>query len=141
MNLILQKPYKVIWLSIPILLILSLIDIGSALDIQMHDTYFVITSFHLGILLSIILALIGFLYWLVKEKRLINWMTFIHVIVTLLTFLIIVLAGLSFKNLVQSDFGMFRVINQLIFVLVFVSIVSQIVLLINLIISSIRNEQ
>ena len=141
MNLILRKPYKVIWLSIPILLILSLIGIGSTLDIQMLDTYLVLAPSHVGISLSIILALIGLLYWLVKEKSLISWMTVSHVIATLLTFSIILLAGLSFNHLVEPDFGMFGVINQLILILVFVSMVSQIVFLINLIISAIRNGE
>lgn len=107
----------------------------------MLDTYLVLAPSHVGISLSIILALIGLLYWLVKEKSLISWMTVSHVIATLLTFSIILLAGLSFNHLVEPDFGMFGVINQLILILVFVSMVSQIVFLINLIISAIRNGE
>jgi hypothetical protein len=61
MNLILNKPYKLIWLTIPLILGLTLIGFNKTLDIQMHDTYVVIDLLSIGSLFLIILVVTGLL--------------------------------------------------------------------------------
>lgn len=140
MNQILNKPYKPIWITIPLILGLSIIGINSAIDIQMHDTYFVIASIHIGILFSIILGIIGFLYWLTRSKRLVKWMTAIHVTSTIVTFVLIVLTGLIFKKVIESDFGIFRTVNQIVLVITLIAILSQLIFATNLVVGLIRNQ-
>ena len=141
MNQILNKPYKSIWWSIPIVLGLSIIGFNSVIDIQMHDTYFVIASIHIGILFSILLGIIGLMYWLIRKKRLVDWMTAIHVISTILIFVLIVLIGLLFKKVIQSDFEMFRTVNQIMFIIILIAMFSQLLFIANLIFSLIKNKQ
>jgi heme/copper-type cytochrome/quinol oxidase subunit 1 len=140
MNQILNKPYKPIWITIPLILVLSIIGINSAIDIQMHDTYFVIASIHIGILFSIILGIIGFLYWLARSKRLVKWMTAIHVTSTIVTFVVIVLTGLIFKKVIESDFEIFRTVNQIVLVITLIAILSQLIFVTNLFVGLIRNQ-
>lgn len=80
----LPTPHKAIWSVIPVFLMIGIIFRRPTLDIQFHDTYFVI--FHLSAFFSIILMLIGLVYWQNRDKKLISWMTFIHVVWTILVF-------------------------------------------------------
>ena len=52
-----------IWLVLACFqIILGLLYRGNVLDIQVHDTYFVVSSFHLGILTALVCMLFGGLY-------------------------------------------------------------------------------
>lgn len=81
MNLQIQKPYLLFWFSIPIIIFIGFIDRNGLLDINIHDTYFVITNIHLAILISIIFGLIGLGYWIMQEtnRKLSKWLNLIHV--------------------------------------------------------------
>jgi heme/copper-type cytochrome/quinol oxidase subunit 1 len=141
MNQILNKPYKSIWWSIPIVLGLSIIGFNSAIDFEMHDTYLVISSIHIGILFSILLGIIGLMYWLIRKKRLVDWMTAIHVTSTIIIFVLIVLTGLIFKKVIESDFKIFRTVNQIMFIIILIAMLSQLVFIANLLFSLIKNKQ
>lgn len=141
MNLRLNKPYKTIWWSIPLILGLALIQFNSTMDIQMHDTYFVIPSFQIGILCSIILGIIGFLYWSSRRKELIHWMTFLHVLITITTFTLLVIIGLIWKKVILSNVGLYTIVNRIVLVTILISISIQFIFVLNLIISLIRNKE
>jgi len=134
MKIILNKPYKIIWLSIPLVIGLSLIGLNKTIDIQMHDTYLVISLFHVGILFSIILGVIGFFYWLMRKKKLINWMTVVHVIITIGSFLII-LIGAMLAKIFFLQVDTLTPLSSIILI----GLLSQLLFLFNLIFSSIRN--
>lgn len=129
-----NKPHKIIWLAIPGLLLLTAIGRNSTIDIQLHDTYYVIFTWQVGLLWSLILMIIGWWYWLAKAKELINWMTFTHVLLTIAAGYLMVLVGCFFKALITMGEGgeMFRVTNQLLFFLIIATVVSQVIFLINL---------
>lgn len=141
MNRILNKPYKTIWLANPLILGLSIIGFNSAIDIQIHDTYFVIASIYIGILFSITLGIIGFIYWLVRHKKLINWMTLSHVIITISTSALFVITGLAFKKVIETDFDRFRTVNQILVAIILIAILSQLIFIMNLVLSLIRNKE
>jgi heme/copper-type cytochrome/quinol oxidase subunit 1 len=63
------------------------------LDINIHDTYIVIALFHLAVFISIIFGFLGFGYWLVimLNRKLVNWLTIIHLIITVIGFCLILL--------------------------------------------------
>jgi len=67
-------------------------------DIQIHDTYFVLTYWHTAIIFSILLGGIGLLYWLFSRKQLIKWMTIFHTLITILPMLILFI-WIGFPNL------------------------------------------
>lgn len=74
----LPTPHKAIWSLIPVFLIIGFIFRRCTLDIMYHDTFFVFAAYHLSISFSVVLLLIGIVYWLNRHKKLIFWMTFIH---------------------------------------------------------------
>lgn len=137
----LNEPFKVVWGIIPIILILGLIGVNSNLDLQLHDTYFVIAAVHIGILFVIILGIIGWIYWRTSAKKLVPWMTLTHTIATVVSFVLIMLAASFFKELVSTNVAMFRAINQLIFLMLLIALLSQVVFIINLIISTRQDKE
>ena len=94
MKQIWDKPYQYIWLAIPLILGLSLFGLNAYIDLQFHDTYLVFALFQIGLLISIVLGAIGFIYWTIRHVKLINWMTLIHVLSTMTTFALYLMIGI-----------------------------------------------
>ncbi|MEM9544854.1 MAG: cbb3-type cytochrome c oxidase subunit I [Bacteroidota bacterium] len=92
-----NKPYLPLWYLMPFLLFAFLVNRNKTIDIQLHDTYIVLASGHLGILLSILLVLFGGIYWLVRKKKLIRWMTRVHVL-SMLILSVFLFFGLLLSN-------------------------------------------
>jgi len=140
MHFILNKPYKVIWRSIPFLIGLSLIGWNKTIDIQMHDTYFVIALFHVGIFFSIILTVLGSLYWLVRNKQLINWITIVHVIITIASFFMLLIGPIFNKGFLWqlTTITSFNH-SQYLLILILIWLIAQLFFFLNLIFSFIRN--
>lgn len=141
MNKILNNPHKSIWLTIPVIIALSMTGFNSTIDIQLHDTYFVVASIHFGIFLSIILGIIGFIYWLIRNKILVNWMTAIHVFTTISAFVLVVATELIFKDVIQGDVEAFRTVNLIVFAVMIIAFLSQFIFITNLVFSLMRNQQ
>lgn len=79
-----KQPYQLFLGSILVIWLAVLLLPSEAIDIQFHDTYFVIGYHHWALLLTIILGGIGLLYWFFQEKRMIRWMTIFHVLITII---------------------------------------------------------
>lgn len=79
------KPYLYFWLSIPILIGFGFLNGDSTFLINFKNTYFVIENSILVLILSIAFGIIGFWYWLMCKlnRKLIQWMTIVHVIITI----------------------------------------------------------
>ncbi len=140
MNSIINSPYKVIWYSVLFLIGLSIFGWNNTIDIQLHDTYFVFISIHIAVLFSIYLGVIGIIYWMIRKKKLIDWMTVLHVVFTISTFALIITTGLIFKKIIESDFKIIRTVNQILFVVFLIALLSQLIFITNLIIGLIRNK-
>jgi heme/copper-type cytochrome/quinol oxidase subunit 1 len=141
MNFVIDKPHKIFWYAIPVIIGLSMIGLNNAIDIQVHDTYIVIALIHMGLFLSIILGLIGFIYWLFRHKKLVNWMTAVHVYITTSTFILFVLSGLITTRAFERDLEVVRTVYYIIFTLILITILSQLVFTINLALSVIRDKR
>jgi len=66
-------------------------DPSSGLDINIHDTYFVMSNYHSTIILFTVYFLSGLLYWLFEKlpkKRLIKPLTIIHSTILIGSFII-----------------------------------------------------
>lgn len=93
MKKITEAPHFLFWILIPIILIIGLLKPDKTLDINIHDTYIVIALLHLAVLISIIFGILGLGYWVVIKlnRRLVNWLTVIHLIITVIGFCLILL--------------------------------------------------
>lgn len=130
-----KKPHKTAWLMILVILtppLLPMLVLGGPyshpVELQLHDTYIVTNSITVRIILSILSGIIGFFYWRMKDKKLIDWLTTIHLMTTIGTFVYI-----SFLSLQKF--------NDYQFAAIAVAVVSQLIFVANLVISSIRDEE
>ena len=73
--MILKKAWIFCWLAIPFLLLLLLLP---TIDIQQHDTYYVIEPELMMLPLGAALFVEGYLYWLCRNRSLKKWLTAFH---------------------------------------------------------------
>jgi len=115
MNIKKIKVYDLFWITSILILIIGFIyqinDPESILDINIHDTYYVIANYHLTILLFTSYFLMGLGYWLVQKlfkKRLLKSLTIIHTVILIGSFIIYWIAffygKLFLQNLVFPEF-------------------------------------
>lgn len=99
-----MKPYKLFLLTSVvfsiIVLTLDLTADKNTIDINVHDTYFVIAKFHIWVLLTLFLGMLTCVYFILhKMNRQTNSiLTFIHYLLTLVPLIVIPLCG----NFVQN---------------------------------------
>ena len=79
-----EKPYQLFFIAIGLIWLGTILIPAEAIDIQLHDTYFVIAYYHLALLITILLSGFGLGYWLFSKKPLIRWMTIFHTIITII---------------------------------------------------------
>lgn len=84
MEYIQKNPYFIFLTLIVIFLAIGFLNAEETLDINIHDTYFVISYLYFAVLLSVIYTFLAILYFaLIKLKfPLIKWLISIHVIVS-----------------------------------------------------------
>ena len=135
------------WFAIPVIIGIAAWHPNRALDIQMHDTYLVISAIHIGILWSAIFALIGFIYWVAirLNMRLNYWLALIHFSLTFLFSLAFLIETVRPKERYNSqDFQAsqeyFQWTQTLITLAILSFLLAQILLLINLIIGFSRQK-
>jgi cytochrome c oxidase subunit 1 len=63
-----NRPHILIFLLIIIVILLGLTFRNSIIDINVHDTYYVIDFLTIAILIAMVLGIIGFLGWILKKK-------------------------------------------------------------------------
>ncbi len=82
---VIRQPYLVFFGVIPILLLVGVLNRDFIVDINVHDTYYVISCYHLSMLHSIIFALIGLGYWLMyrAKRKLSKWLNLLHLVATI----------------------------------------------------------
>lgn len=145
MNWISEKPFILFLVLIPIIMIVGFINRKETLDINVHATYYVINNLHLAILISIFMIILAFGYFLstIYSIPLINWMTISHVLITIFgIFLIYVLFKTqlyfeSKKNTIESILKYSKIIKRInltLFSILGITILSQFIFLINVII-------
>lgn len=62
------KVYHLFWFFAFISLLIGICNPDETLDINIHDTYIVIASLHMAVLLFIFYFISGFAYWLVQRS-------------------------------------------------------------------------
>ena len=79
-----ETKYLPFLMAIPVVLMAMIIGGSSAVDFQMHDTYFVIGRLHIVILFVIILTIKSGLYYLSREVSFVSFFYKADVVFTLL---------------------------------------------------------
>lgn len=92
-NWISTKPYKIFWGVLPIVVIIGFVISRNSIDLQMHDTYFVIGVCTIALYSGVWFSIVGLLYFLFSDRKLIHWMSALHVVCSILAFLIIVVVA------------------------------------------------
>ena len=136
----LNHPYKVWWYAIPILLLLSALGPGRSIDIQWHDTYFIITSLSFSILFSIMAGVFGIMYWAFRNRKLSKWMTLFHLIINLMSFIGVILLSLFYFELMGRNRSSFYIIQKTILIFLALNVCSQFVFILNLVLSLRKNS-
>lgn len=147
MNYIHNKPYIILGVLIPIILILGFIHPKKMFVINVGDTYFVMQQSHLAVLLSFFYGFLAVIYrGLIKlDFDLNRWLTIVHCIVTVGGLLLIWCLFQFIREIKPGDIEVFLIdsnfnarINWCNFI-VFISIVGvQMLFLINIVMSLIK---
>ena len=146
MNWLTEKPFISFLILIPIIMIIGFLNRKETLDINVHDTYYVINNLHLAIILSIFLAIISLGYFLIKifSIPLINWMTISHILITIFGMLIIYILFRIQLNFEVKSYDIESIlkysktiqrVNFTLFSVLIVVLLSQLVFLINFAVS------
>lgn len=135
------KPHLIFLLAIPILLLTGYLSGDTTLDINIHDTYYVIKYMQLTVLVSILFGLIGMIYWIMvnADKRLSKWLSRTHVGLTLSGILIVLILS-QFYRPDQKELEFNNNLSLVISLTILISIVGQIIIPINMIYKVIKRE-
>lgn len=81
MNKLIEKPHLIFLLAIPIIVLIGILSGDAVLDINVHDTYFIIAYLHFATLISIIFGIIGIGYWIMQkaDRKLSKWLNWTHI--------------------------------------------------------------
>ncbi|RXM43587.1 hypothetical protein [Flavobacterium sp. YO64] len=154
MNLNKIKVYHIFWIVALLILIIGFIqnndDPTANLDINIHDTYYVVRNFDSTIFLFICYFIMGFGYWLVQKvfrKKLVKALTILHSIIFIGSFVIYWIVLLYSKMFLQkpefpSFLSDYQLINStLVLELLVITFIGIPVYIINLLIGLIRKKQ
>jgi heme/copper-type cytochrome/quinol oxidase subunit 1 len=118
MNIKNIKVYHLFWFVAVIILLIGIINPNETLDINIHDTYFVIGYLHVSFVLFLFYFLNGFGYWSIQKvikKQLVKSLTLIHSVILIGNFIlywVIFLYGkLFFTNHNSPLFDDFQFVN------------------------------
>lgn len=148
------KVYHIFWIVALLILIIGFIQNNdhptANLDINIHDSYYVVRNFESTIFLFICYFIMGFGYWLVQKvfkKQLVKSLTILHSLIFIGSFVIYWLALIySMIFLQKSEFPRFlsdyQLINStLVLELLVITFIGIPIYIINLLIGLIRKKQ
>lgn len=139
MKFLIDKPYLIFWLSIPIIILIGFLSGTEPLDINVHDTYFVIDHGFISILISLTFGIIGFGYWIMQKvnRKLSKWLNLIHIVLTIGGLLLIQILLQLFREpeteSLMSDYDSNENLNIAMFIISLIVIFGQIIYPINII--------
>lgn len=109
MKFIVNKPHLIFLLAIPIIMLIGIFSGDTTLDINVHDTYYVIAYFYLTILISILFGIIGIGYWLMltANRKLSKWLNLTHIVLTIGGIVTIILIPYLLNSRTESEYPLF----------------------------------
>lgn len=138
-----SKPHIYFWVTALIILVFTIVFYkpDEALDINVHDTYFVIAYSHFGKLFSFLFAFIGFVYFLSKKIKLYKFITNAHILISIGCFVAFIVGQLYFNFRIlkaNSNFPLFDDLSSettFFSILILLFVFAQLIFLINLFLS------
>ncbi|WP_179020605.1 cbb3-type cytochrome c oxidase subunit I [Winogradskyella forsetii] len=81
MKFLINKPHLFFLLTIPIIMLFGILSGDAVLDINVHDTYYIIAYLHLATLISLLFGIIGIGYWIMLKanRKLSKWLNWTHI--------------------------------------------------------------
>lgn len=144
------KVYHLFWFVAVIRLLIGLFNPDGTIDINVHDTYFVIANIHVAIVLFLFYFLNGFGYWSaqkVLKKRLEKYLTLTHSVIVLGSFIfywgVILYCKLFLSNPIFPlfDNSSFLINITLAYAFVLITFIAMPVFIVNLSIGLFRKKQ
>jgi len=138
-----KKPYLFFWIATIFLIMLSIYWWNfedAVLDINIHDTYFIIHNSHILLLLAILYALVGLTYWVLLKFQvaLSKSLTQIHYICSLIIIPIYFIGNFFLDKFHKSEFPLFDNTSKFVIfitILIFIGLIAQLFFFINVILS------
>ena len=145
MNLI-KKPYLPSWFLAIVCGFIAYFGSNTTIDINVHDTYYIVAKNELYLGISILYFLTGFGYWIVHKfrKRLISFLTFTHFIVAILLPSLIIFFDVANSILnasryyINSNLSTSYILTELLFIGLF--ILGKVLYIINIFVALVRNK-
>jgi len=134
MKKLINKPHLIFLIAIPIIILIGILSGDAVLDINVHDTYYVIAYFHLATLISILFGIIGIGYWIMQKagRKLSKWLNWTHVGLTFGGILIVwILTKFYRTEIMEYEFN--NNLSLIITLIVLIMIVGQLIFPINII--------
>ena len=131
---IMKKPHLIFWISIPVLVLIGILNRKEMLDINIYDTYYVFSKTALIIMISALFGFMGLGYYLMlkAKRKLSKWLNLIHVALTVGGILTVwILTQLFRESIMEYKFN--NNLTMVIYALVIITIFAQIIYPINLI--------
>ena len=136
------KPHKILWWTIPVIFMLFAFTGNIAVDLQWHDTYYVVTALNVAILISIFLVFLGLIYWRLRSNHLHNKLSLTHSIGTSISLFGISSISLFLESFyILGNFKLFGILNRVITILIITFIGLQILFVVNLAIGLRKSER
>ncbi|MCH3883419.1 cbb3-type cytochrome c oxidase subunit I [Tenacibaculum aquimarinum] len=134
MKFLINKPHLIFLLAIPIIMLIGILSDDAVLDINVHDTYYIIAYLHLATLISILFGIIGIGYWfmLKANRNLSKRLNLIHIALTFGGILLIwILAQLFRESIMEYNFN--NNLTSAIYLIALIATFGQIIYPINII--------
>ena len=127
-----SKPYKLVWSIIPVVLVSLLISPREIVTLQLHNAYFIVSILQLVTIFSIFLVVISSLYWLLKDFRLMCWISICHVLTTIISLTLFTLAVALHIKTLENDFQFHSALNVLVWITILSFGTAQLLFIFNL---------
>jgi heme/copper-type cytochrome/quinol oxidase subunit 1 len=140
------KTHHYFWITAVFILLIgvsSFFDENDVIDINVHDTYFVIRNSHLATLLFVIYGIIGLVYWFFYKKEiiLIRNLTSVHTIITSVSIYIYEIGMIYYSLKTETNFPLFDDFssqNSFTLIIVMLVLLTQLLFITNIILSTIK---
>lgn len=138
MKFLSQPRYLLLAISL-LLIIYGILTASSTMDIHLHDTYFVVSNFHMGVIVGTFFLLQAAVYFLTQNYR--QWRSIQYFHVLSIALIILITRPADPEPFHYADYGRFSSQETLNLILISVFLLGQILFIINILAGFIRGKK